>query len=80
MIREAFVSEADTAIIPAQDLLDLGSEARMNFPGTAIENWQWRLRDGVLTQELAQKLRSLTLSSGRLIGIGENNDVHIKRV
>ena len=37
---------ADTAIIPAQDLLDLSSEARMNFPGVAQGNWQWRLKDG----------------------------------
>ena len=67
MIREAFESDADTAIIPAQDLLDLGSEARMNFPGTANdENWQWRLKDGALSEALAQKLRSLTLSSDRL--------------
>ena len=58
--------QADTAIVPAQDLLELGSEARMNFPGMAKGNWGWRLKDGALTQELAQRLRSLTTEYGRL--------------
>ncbi len=66
MIREALASHADTAIVPAQDILGLGSQARMNHPGTAHGNWQWRLKDGVLTQELAQRLRSLTTTFGRL--------------
>ena len=66
MIREAMASQADTAIVPAQDLLELGSEARMNFPGIAKGNWQWRLKDGELTQELAQRLRSITITYGRL--------------
>ena len=66
MIREALASQADTAIIPAQDLLELGSEARMNFPGIAKGNWRWRLKDGALTQELAQRLRSITITYGRL--------------
>ena len=66
MIREAFASRADTAIIPTQDLLDLSSEARMNFPGVAQGNWQCRLKDGQLSQQLAQRLKSITLSSGRL--------------
>lgn len=77
MIREAFASVADTAIIPVQDLLDFGSEARMNFPGIAKGNWQWRLKDGALSQELAQRLRSITISNGRLMSIekkGQNND------
>jgi 4-alpha-glucanotransferase len=58
MIREALASQAGIAIIPAQDLLELGSEARMNFPGIAKGNWGWRLKDGALTRELAQRLRS----------------------
>ena len=58
MIGKALASPADTAIIPAQDVLELGSEARMNLPGIAKGNWQWRLKDGALTQELAQRLRS----------------------
>jgi 4-alpha-glucanotransferase len=39
-------SVADTAVVPVQDLLGLGSEARMNRPGTASGNWRWRLRPG----------------------------------
>jgi len=66
MIRAALASPADTAIIPAQDLLELGSEARMNFPGIADGNWQWRMKDGALPPELAQRLRNLTLACGRL--------------
>ncbi len=65
-IREALASQADTAIVPVQDLLELGSEARMNFPGIAKGNWQWRLKDGALTQELAQRLRSIAVTYGRL--------------
>ena len=66
MIREALVSPAETAIVPAQDLLVLGSEARMNFPGTAEGNWQWRLKDGALTSELAKRLRGMTATFSRL--------------
>jgi len=74
MIREALASQADTAITPAQDLLELGSEARMNFPGTAKGNWRWRLQDGALTQELAQRLRSITTTYERL-GSGEHRPI-----
>jgi len=66
MIREALASQAETAIVPAQDLLELGSEARMNFPGIVKGNWRWRLKDGALTQELAQRLRRMTITYGRL--------------
>ena len=66
MIREALDSQADTAIIPAQDLLELGSEARMNFPGIARGNWGWRLKDGALTHEIAEELRSISMEYGRL--------------
>ena len=66
IIREALASKADTAIVPAQDLLELGSEARMNVPGIAKGNWQWRLKDCALTQELAQRLRGISIAHGRL--------------
>ncbi len=66
MIRVALASPAEIAIVPAQDLLELGSEARMNFPGIAKGNWRWRLKDGALTQGLAQRLRSMTITYGRL--------------
>jgi 4-alpha-glucanotransferase len=67
MIREALASPADTAMVPAQDLLELGSEARMNFPGITKGNWGWRLKDGALTQKLAQRLGCLTKEYGRLM-------------
>jgi 4-alpha-glucanotransferase len=66
MIRKAFDSHANTVIIPMQDFLNLGTEARMNFPGVAEGNWQWRLRDGVLTQDLSEKLNGLNITYGRL--------------
>jgi len=55
-IRAVMASVADTAIVPAQDLLGLGSEARMNRPGTASGNWRWRLRPGQLTQDTMRRL------------------------
>ena len=52
-------SVADTAIVQAQDLLGLGSEARMNEPSTVGRNWQWRALPGVFTEELAQKIHRM---------------------
>jgi 4-alpha-glucanotransferase len=66
IIGKAMAAKSDTAIIPAQDLLELGSEARMNVPGVAKGNWGWRLKDGALTHEIARKLQSLTRTCGRL--------------
>ena len=65
MIRAALKSPAHTAIILAQDLLGLGSEARMNLPGTAEGNWQWRLRPNALTAEAAGRLALMTGAYGR---------------
>ena len=66
LIRMAFSSSAEIAIIPMQDLLGLGSEARMNIPGTiGGENWRWRLSSQALTQELKRKLSNLTVKTGR---------------
>ena len=59
MIRAALASPADVAIIPAQDLLGLGSEARMNRPGVAEGNWLWRLKRP-LSPSLCRRLRVLT--------------------
>ena len=55
-IRAVMASVADTAIVPAQDLLGLGSEARMNRPGLASGNWRWRLCPGQLTQDMMRRL------------------------
>jgi 4-alpha-glucanotransferase len=66
LIRLALSSRARMAIIPVQDVLGLGSEARLNTPGTAEDNWSWRLEHGQLTDEHAARLRAATAASGRL--------------
>ncbi len=58
-IRSVLSSPADLAIIPAQDVLALGSAARMNTPGVPRGNWRWRLLPGQLTPALARRLRVL---------------------
>jgi 4-alpha-glucanotransferase len=60
MIRAVFASVADVAIVPLQDVLGLGTQARMNLPGTTSGNWKWRYRGGALTSTLANRLQSLT--------------------
>ena len=57
LIRAALMSVANTAIIPFQDILKLGNEARMNLPGTALGNWQWRFSWDMLPQDLAVSVR-----------------------
>ena len=65
-IRGAFSSVADTAIIPMQDYLQLGSSARINTPSTLGGlNWCWRMENGSCTASLAQKIASLTQCYGR---------------
>ena len=56
MMDAVWGSKAELAIVTAQDLLGLGSEARMNEPSTVGKNWQWRARSGVFTKELAKKI------------------------
>ena len=53
LIRAAEASVAQMAVVPAQDLLELGSEARMNTPAVAAGNWSWRAPEGSWTPELA---------------------------
>jgi len=59
MLRLLLMSVANTTIAPMQDLLGLGSEARMNVPGTPSGNWRWRLSESDLTTRLAHKMRNL---------------------
>jgi 4-alpha-glucanotransferase len=54
LVRAALASVGKLAIIPLQDVLALGSEARLNTPGTATGNWTWRLPPGALTDDLAR--------------------------
>jgi 4-alpha-glucanotransferase len=56
-IRAVLSSVADLAIIPLQDVLGLGSEARMNTPATSTSNWRWRFSEGMLTGEIRNRLR-----------------------
>jgi 4-alpha-glucanotransferase len=65
LLRVAMASVSDTCIVPAQDLLDLGNEARMNFPGRPSGNWSWRLEPGALDDALAARLNLLTSIYGR---------------
>lgn len=65
MIRAALESPARLAIIPMQDVLGLGSEARMNMPSEPEGNWEWRMEAGALTTERAERLRKLVEESRR---------------
>jgi 4-alpha-glucanotransferase len=65
MIRAALSSVADRAIIPLQDVLGLGSEARMNLPASESGNWTWRVKPGMMTSDAAARLRELTEACGR---------------
>ena len=60
LIRATARSVADLALYPVQDILELGSEARMNVPSHPTGNWSWRCPENALTPELAQKLGALT--------------------
>jgi 4-alpha-glucanotransferase len=64
-VRAVLASVADTAIVPAQDLLGLGSEARMNLPGRGAGNWRFRLAPGQLDRTLGERLGALTRIYGR---------------
>jgi len=66
LIRLTMSSPADLAIVQAQDVLGLGSEARMNDPRRASGSWRWRLEPGALSGRLAQRLREATSEAGRL--------------
>jgi 4-alpha-glucanotransferase len=67
LMRLAWSSTAALAIAPLQDLLNLGSEARMNVPGRADGNWRWRVREDMLSSEAFQRLRDLTGSCMRSV-------------
>ena len=66
MMRAAWASVSDLAVVTMQDLLDLGSEARMNTPSTTGDNWKWRMKQGAYNPGLAEKIRHLMYVYGRL--------------
>lgn len=65
-VRMAMMSSANTCVIPVQDYLGLGEEARINHPSTLGGNWEWRLDGKALTEELRAKIYGLTRISARL--------------
>lgn len=66
LIRLAFMSVADTAVVPLQDLMSLGNEARMNFPGKTGGWWSWRFTPGMLTEGMVIRLHELAELYGRI--------------
>ena len=66
MIRTGMATSSMLFVVQMQDLLELGGEARMNLPGTASGNWQWRMKPGSLTRDLAAKLYKYTKTYRRL--------------
>ena len=66
-IRTAMATVSDLCIIPMQDYLELGADARMNFPGTqSSSNWTWRAEKGYLSAALSKRIYRLTELFGRL--------------
>jgi 4-alpha-glucanotransferase len=65
LIERALSSRCALAIVPVQDVLGLGSEARMNRPGEIGDNWRWRLEPGELTAAHAERLRGAADGSAR---------------
>lgn len=66
LMRLALMSVADICIVPLQDILRLDAEGRMNIPGTAEGNWEWRVRADMLNPGIAEGMRLLTTTYGRL--------------
>jgi len=66
LVKTAMYSNSDTCIIPIQDWLELGAEARINIPGTVEENWKFRIRKEMLSENLMHKILYMTQISGRI--------------
>ncbi len=66
LMRSLWITASDMTIVQAQDILGLGSEARMNTPSSVGKNWRWRALPGVFTKELAEKLYNKMKLYGRL--------------
>jgi 4-alpha-glucanotransferase len=74
MIRMAYMSVADTAVCTMQDLMRLGTEARMNFPGKVGGYWRWRYTADMLTHHITDNLLNLTELYGRTPGSEEADE------
>jgi 4-alpha-glucanotransferase len=70
-IRTCLLSPSNHAVVPLQDLLSLGSQARMNTPGIPAGNWQWRYTDDMLSDFVIHRLSALTKLAGR----GQSNGI-----
>lgn len=66
LVRLCYLSPADTAVIPMQDILGLNNRGRMNNPGVPLGNWGWRMKPGALTETLAQRLHTLARTFDRV--------------
>lgn len=80
MIRAVMESAADLALVPLQDVLSLGSEARMNIPGTVEDNWAWRFTTGDLNADVQSQLLRLTRSTGRQYAFPPDPTDHLQPV
>ena len=65
-VRAVWSSVANSAVVPMQDLLGLGNEARINLPGSTTGNWYWQCKDDDFSDEIAERLRGLTEIYGRI--------------
>lgn len=65
MIKAAYASRANSVVVPLQDVLNLGSDARLNTPGTREDNWRWRYREADLKKNDATRLRELVAETKR---------------
>ena len=65
LVSLAMSSVADRCVIPMQDYLCLGNEARMNEPSTLGKNWKWRMTSGQITKRLAKEIYAMSVIYGR---------------
>jgi 4-alpha-glucanotransferase len=73
LVRTAFASNALLAIVPLQDLLELGPAARMNTPGKAANNWAWRVTAAQFTRELCDNVVHIVSTTAREVGNGRRD-------
>ena len=73
IIRFGMMSSANLCVVPMQDLLMLGNEARMNHPSTTGANWKWRMSAGSFDAALIRKVRSMTTKAFRFLGEDEED-------